>query len=255
MAKIVINPNYVESGDAKQLGKYQFVAEQGSTPEDLVVWLEKSKANEKHPEGKPWIRLPKDNCTNRAYFSEDLFLATAVEGSVEVEVKTAAPRVLGATGVKQEIVEHLSETDAAEYTGLVNRALEAFKNAKAAAKPKQPQEMSIEELEAYVAALKAGQKYEPAAAPKSFLDMFDEAGYARYNELLALSAENKANAPKTPRAPLTPEQKQQRQVKRVQTEISKAEALLQSLRAVSAKQAAQQASDEEPEGDDYVDEE
>lgn len=252
MAQIVLNQNYVESGDVKQLGKYQFIASAGATPVDLVVWLEKSKANDKHPNGKPWIRLPKENPTNRAYFSEDLFIETAVDGVVEVEVKTAAPRILGATGVKQEIVEHLDETQAAEYTALVNGALEKFKTAKANAKTKKPEEMSAEELEAYIAALRAGTKYTPAAAPKSFLDMFSEADYARYNELLAISAENKANAPKTPRAPLTPEQKAKRAEKRVQTELSKAEALLQTMRALSAGQAAAP-SDDEPE--DYVDEE
>jgi len=253
MAQIRLNPNYVEAGDVKQTGKYQFVSDAGVPAEDLVVWLEKSKANEKHPNGKPWIRLPKDNITNRAYFSEDLFLATAVDGVVEVEVKTAAPRVLGATGVKQEIVENLSETEAAEYTSLVDTALEAFKTAKADSKKKKPEEMTVAELEAYIHALQTGTKYTPAQAPKSFLDMFSEADYARYNELLAIAAANKANAPKTPRQPLTETQKIQRAEKRQKTELSKAEALLQTLRAMSMGAGSQSASGQDDE--DYVDEE
>ena len=57
MAKIILNN-----------GVYFFDAEDGTPQVELVVWLEKSKANDKHPEGKPWIRLPKGNPTNRQYF-------------------------------------------------------------------------------------------------------------------------------------------------------------------------------------------
>ena len=68
------------------------------------VWNEKSKPTEAHPAGKPWIVLPKDNSTNRTYFSEDKFVAENVDGELEVDVKTSAPRTLGATGVKANIV-------------------------------------------------------------------------------------------------------------------------------------------------------
>jgi len=234
MARIVLNQNYVDSGDAKRTGQYLFDAGDGAAPVELVVWLEKSKASEKHPEGKPWIRLPKDNPTNRAYFSEDLFISSQINGAVDVEIKTAAPRTLGATGVKQEIVDNLQSDLATEYTALVDLAIEAFKTAKANARHKKPEEMTKEELEALIAALEAGVKYAAPAAPKSFLDMFSETQYARYNELLAIAAENKANAPKAVRAPLTPEQKAQRQVKRQHTELTKAQALLAALRAQSA---------------------
>ena len=262
MARILLNQNYTDNGDVKQTGKYLFEIETGVPAVELVVWLEKSKATEKHSDGKPWIRLPKDNPTNRAYFSEDLFNASQVDGAVEVEVKTAPPRTLGATGVKQEIVDNLEQELAAEYTALVDKALELFKVAKANSKKKKLEEMTKEELEAMIAALEAGTKYAPAAAPKSFLDMFTEAEYARYNELLAISAENKANAPKAERAPLTAEQKAQRQVKRQHTELTKAQALLASLRAQSATGStassvnANADGDDEPVGDDdYVDKE
>lgn len=231
MAKIILNPNYTEVGDVKQTGKYLFDAEDGTAVEALVVWNEKSKANAKHPDGKPWIRLPKNNPTNRAYFSEDLFMATAVEGMVDVEVKTTAPRVLGASGVKEEIVKFLNDTEAAEYTNLVENAIAAFKNVKSDSKKKKPEDMTIEELQAYIDALKNGTKLTAAEGPKVFLDMFSDAQYARYNELLAIAAENKANAPKAVRKPLTEEEKEARAAKRNANELSKAEALLAALRA------------------------
>lgn len=236
MAIIKLNPNYVEAGDVKQTGKYLFDAQDGSPVVELVVWLEKSKANDKHPEGKPWIKLPKDNITNRAYFSEDLFHATQVDGEVEVEVKTTPPRVLGASGVKQEIIKYLDEAEAEEYTNLVNDAVEKFKEEKAATKKKSPDEMTVEELEAYIEALKNGTRLTVATGPKSFIDVFTEDEYERYNELLALAAENKANAPKATRRPLTEEEKEVRRKKRIKTDISKAEALLAAMLAKQGDQ-------------------
>lgn len=220
MAKIILNN-----------GVYFFDAEDGTPQVELVVWLEKSKANDKHPEGKPWIRLPKGNPTNRQYFSEDLFLATAVDDVVTVETKTTPARILGTTGVKQEVIKYLDLETAQEYTELVNSALEAFKDAKDAAKKKKPEDMTIEELEAYINALKAGTRPTIATGPKSFLDMLSDEEYTRYNEILALSMENKANAPKAVRLPLTEEEKAFRAQKRQATEISKAQALLDALMA------------------------
>lgn len=212
-------------------GAYFFDAEDGTELVELPVWLEKSKATDKHPDGKPWIKLPKGNPTNRQYFSEDLFIATQVNGEVTVEVKTTPARVLGTTGIKPEIIKYLSEEDAAEYTGLVEGAIAEYKDAKAAAKKKKPEDMTVEELEAYINALRSGQKPSTASnAPKSFLDMFNDADYARYNELLAIAMENKANRPKATRRPLTEEEKAERAIKRQKTEISKAEALLEALR-------------------------
>ena len=196
MAQILLNPEYVDNGDVKHTGKYLFEAGDGTPAIELVVWLEKSKANDKHPDGKPWIRLPKDNITNRAYFSEDLFNETAVDGAVIVEIKTAAPRVLGATGIKQDILKYLTEDEAAEYTNLVETAVAAYKDAKGSNKRKKPEEMDAVELEAYIEALRTGTKFVASTGPKSFLEMFTEADYNRYNELLGLAAENKANAPK-----------------------------------------------------------
>ena len=201
--------------------------------QDVVckVWNEKSKANEAHPEGKPWIVLPKDNSTNRTYFSEDKFIAENVDGEIEVEVKTSAPRTLGATGVKASITKYLDEETVAEYTNLVNNAVEKFKAAKANSKKKKPEEMTVEELKAYIERLENGEKITLTSGPKSFLEMFTEDEYNRYNEILALAAENKANAPKVraERRPLTDEEKAARATKRKAKDISKAKALLAAL--------------------------
>lgn len=229
MAKIILNANYVDSNDVKQTGKYLFDAEDGTAPVQLVVWLEKSKATDKHPDGKPWIKLPKDNPTNRVYYSEDLFAVSNVNGEVSVETKTTPPRILGTTGVKQDVLKYLDPDTALEYTTMVEQAINDYAEAKANAK-KKPEEMDAEELEEYIAALRAGVKY-TANAPKSFLDMFNDEDYDRYNEILALAAENKANAPKAPRQALTEEEKAIRAKKRQQVELSKAEALLAALLA------------------------
>lgn len=231
MAKIILNVDYVDSGDVKQTGKYLFEANEGEVAVELTVWLEKSKATDKHPDGKPWIILPKDNATNRKYFSEDLFIASAVDGVVEVEVKTTPPRVLGASGVKKEIIKYLNEEEVAEYTELVENAVESFKEAKANAKKKKPEDMSVEELEAYIEALKTGKPAPSVSGPKSFLDMFNDKEYERYNELLAIAQENKANAPKATRRPLTEAEKAARAAKKAAKDLSKAEALLAQMLA------------------------
>ena len=214
-------------------GKYFFDAEDGSAAVECPVWIETSKKNEKHPEGKPWIKLPKGNVANRQYFSEELFNETNVNGEVKVEVKTTAPRVLGAHGgVKQEVLKYLDEATGAEYTDLVTRAVEAYKAAKTTTRRKKPEEMSIEELTAYVEALKKGVDFKPATTgPKSFMDMFTDEEYARYNEIIALSQENKANMPKKARGPLSDEEKAARATKRKAATLSKAEALLAALQA------------------------
>lgn len=211
-------------------GVYYFDAGDGSAPVATKVWLEKSKANDAHPDGKPWILLPKGNPTNRSYFSEDLFNATAVDGEVVVEVKTSAPRVLGATGVNQKVIKFLNAEEQAEYTALVDNAVALYKESKGK-KSLKPEEMTAEQLEEYIAALRSGKSYSPADnAPKSFIDVFTTEQYDRYNELLAIAAENKANAPRAPRGKLTEEQKAARAAKRTQNELAKAEAILAQLR-------------------------
>jgi hypothetical protein len=210
-------------------GVYFFDAGDGNDPVELKVWLEKSKANDTHPDGKPWILLPKDNVTNRRYFSEDLFNGTQVDDEVVVEVKTSAPRVLGATGVKKDVLKYLSDDEAAEYTELVEAAVAEYKELKGQKKLK-PEDMDADQLEEYIEALRKGESYSPASGVKSFIDVFDEAQYDRYNELLAISQENKANAPKAARRKLTPEEKAARAAKRTEKEISKAEELLAALK-------------------------
>ena len=228
-------------------GKFYFDAGDGSTPVECPVWLEKSKANEAHPDGKPWILLPKDNVANRRYYSVDLFHSTAVDGVVVVEIKTAAPRVLGATGVKQEVIKFLSEEEAAEYTKLVNDAVAIYKSRKAQGSLKLD-EMDADQLTAYIEALKKGEKYSPAEnAPKSFIEVFTTAQYERYTELLAIAQENKANAPKAVRAKLTDEQKAVRAEKRRANELSKAEELLKKLQAIQNGDMAAESVDEEDE--------
>ena len=213
-------------------GQYCFDPENGEAAVVCKVWNEKSKATEEHPEGKPWIVLPKGNITNRTYFSEEKFIAENVDGEIDVEIKTAAPRVLGATGVKQDIIKYLDEATAEEYTTLVNNAVAAYKDAKGTSKKKKPEEMTVEELEAYIEALKNGETYKATTVTaKSFIDMFTEEEYARYNEILALAQENKANAPRAKRGPLTDEEKAARKIKKTQNELSKAQKLLAALRA------------------------
>lgn len=255
MNKIILNPNYdADNATPDQKGKYQFVADNGEKT-DLVVWNEKSKANDKHPEGKPWIKLPKNNPTNRAYFSEDLFIASNVDGEIEVEVKTSGPRVLGTSGVKQAIIKYLDEETANEYTELVNTAVEAYKAAKVSNRKKKPEEMSVEELEAYIEALKNGTSVSVAkTGPKSFMDMFSDEQYERYNQILALAQENKANAPKAKRGPLTDEQKAARAEKRKANELSKAEKVLALLKNGGKAQAAiEEEDDEDFDDDDLLD--
>lgn len=241
MAKIVLKD-----------GKYFFV-DSNEVETECPVWNEKSKANEKHPEGKPWIKLPKGNEANRAYFSEDLFLATNVDGEVEVEVKTSAPRVLGTSGVKQDIIKYLDEETANEYTTLVNKAVDAYKAAKASSRKKKPEEMSIEELQQYIDALKNGTTFTTAkTGPKSFMDMFSDEEYDRYNEILALAQENKANAPKAKRGPLSDAEKEARAAKRKANELSKAEKLLASLLA-GGNTTEDDDEDEDIDDDDILD--
>lgn len=212
--------------------KYYFDAEDGTQAVECPVWIETSKKNANHPEGKPWIKLPKGNITNRQYFSEELFNATNVDGEVEVAVKTTGPRILGSTGVKQAIVKFLSEEEAAEYTTMVEEAVAAYKEAKGSSKKKKMEDMTEEELIAYIEALKNGTSYKAATTgPKSFMDMFTDEQYARYNELIAIAQENKANAPRAKRGPLSDEEKAIRSEKRKANEISKAEKLLAMLRA------------------------
>lgn len=232
MAKIILNQNYDEANaPADQKGKYLFDPEDGSEVVELVVWNEKSKKNEQHPEGKPWIKLPKNNVTNRQYFSEDLFKASNIDGEIVVEVKTSAPRVLGATGVKQDIIKYLDESEASEYQALVNSAVEKFKEAKANCKKKKLEDMTVEEIQEYIRALENNETFTVKSGPKSFLDMFTDEEYNRYNELLAISQERKANAPKAKRGPLSDEEKQARKAKRTAAELGKARQMLASLLA------------------------
>ena len=198
---------------------------------ECKTWLETSKKNEAHPDGKLWIKLPKGNVTNREYFSVDKFEAENVNGEIIVEVKTTAPRVLGATGVKANIIKYLDEETAAEYTELVNGATEAYKTAKGNTKKKKLEDMTLEELQAAVAAMENGETIKAVAGPKSFLEMFTDEQYARYNEILAIAQENKANAPRAKRGPLTDEEKAARATKRKQKELSKARQLLDAMLA------------------------
>lgn len=239
MAKLILNPAFdaeLSGNDTK--GKYQFIAEEGAEPIDCVVWIEKSKKSEAHPDGKPWIKLPKGNITNREYFSEDLFLKDSVDGEIEVPVKTTPRRTLNGSGVRQDVVKYLSEDVAKEYTEMVNRAVEKYKAAKNN-KKKKMEEMSVEELEQLISCLKAGTKYEAAAGPKSFMDMFTDEEYERYNEILAIAQENKANAPKVKRGPMSEAEKKARAAKRAANELSKAEKLLAALQAVSGNNVSE----------------
>lgn len=226
-------------------GKYYFDACDGTEAKECVVWLEKSKANDAHPDGKPWIKLPKDNCTNRAYFSEDLFKKENINGEIEVPVKTTPPRVLGTSGVRADVIKYLDEETATEYTNLVDGAVEKYKTAKANSKKKKLEDMNEAELQAYIECLKNGTKYTAGDAPKSFIDMFTDEELERYNEILATAMENKANAPKAKRGPLTDAEKAARKAKRDANELTKAEKLLAALQAASVAPAEVEDADED----------
>ena len=92
--------------------------------------------------------------------------------------------------------------------------------------------MTAEELQAYIEALKSGKSFSTVkTGPKSFMDMFTEEQYERYNEIIALAQENKANMPRAKRGPLSDAEKEARAAKRKANEISKAEKLLAGLLA------------------------
>jgi hypothetical protein len=212
-------------------GVFYFDAEDGSEPVECKTWLETSKKNDAHPEGIWHVKLPKNNVTNRTFVAVSKFEAEAVDGVMTIDVKVGGPRVLGATGVKAEIIKYLDEETANEYTTLVTDAVEAYKAAKANVRRKKPEEMTADELRAYIDALENGKVLTVKEGPKSFLDMFDDAQYNRYNEIIALAQENKANRPKAVRGPLTDEQKAARKIKATESKISKARALLAAMQA------------------------
>lgn len=248
MAKIIKNPNFDETVALSETNMpYLFDAEDGTEQVGCKTWLETSKKNETHPEGKPWIILPKDNCTNRRYFSEDKFNAENVDGEIEVEVKTTAPRVLGSSGVKQDIIKYLDDETAAKYTSLVNKAVEAYKAAKANNKKKKLEDMTETELEEYIACMKAGKSYTPAGGTtaKSFIDMFTEEEYNLYNDILAIAQENKANMPKAKRGPLSDAEKAARKAKREANELSKAEKLLAKFKAMNSESDEEEITDDD----------
>lgn len=256
MAKIIKNVVFDETIALNETNMpYLFDAEDGTPVVGCKTWLETSKKNKTHPDGKPWILLPKNNPTNRRYFSEDKFNAENVDGEITVEVKTSAPRVLGSSGVKQDIIKYLDDDTAAEYTNLVNTAVDAYKAAKANNKKKKLEDMDAEELQAYIDALKSGKTYVPVGGTdaKSFLDMFTEDQYNRYNEIIALAAENKANAPKATRGPLSDEEKAARKAKREANELSKAEKLLAALQAKPAAPVDEDVDDYDDEDIDDID--
>ena len=111
-------------------GKYYLDQENGTEVVECKILTETTKKSDKHPEGMQHIVLPKDNITNRQFVSIDKFNAEAVDGVMTVEIKTGEPRKLGATGVKQSVIAYLDEADAAEYTNLVNGAVEKYKATK-----------------------------------------------------------------------------------------------------------------------------
>ena len=178
---------------------YYFDGEDGQEAVKCAVWVETSKKSERNPEGKPWIQLPKNNVSNRQYFSLEKFEAEAVNDEIDVPVKTEGPRVLGATGAKPAIIKYLNEEQLEEFNSIVDPAIEEYKARK-------------------------GQK-------KVKIEDIKDVDFARYNELLAIAQENKANAPKAVRGPLTEEQKAARKAKAKQSKINKLYAALEALKA------------------------
>ena len=211
---------------------YYFDGEDGQEAVKCVVWVETSKKSERNPEGKPWIKLPKNNVSNRQYFSLEKFEAEAVNDEIEVPVKTEGPRVLGATGAKPAIIKYLNEEQLEEFNSIVDPAIEEYKARKGQKKLKIEDIKDVALLEQMISALENGEEM-PAlvGGPKSFKDCMSDEDFARYNELLAIAQENKANAPKAVRGPLTEEQKAARKAKAKQSKINKLYAALEALKA------------------------
>lgn len=259
MAKLIANANYTPvEGDKTQKGKYLFDAEDGSAPVECTIWNETSKVT-KHPEGKPWIRCPKmvEVC-NRQYFSEDLFIEETTKANtteLKVERKTAAARVLGASGVNQKVVKNLDEADAARYTEICTNGIKAYKDAKGTSKKIKPEDMTKEQLEEYIAALREGRKVTTTTGPKSWLDMLDAETHDEYQALLTKAAENKeANKGSRKGIKLSDEEKAARKAKRDAKELSNAEKLLAALTGGTPVAPAPIAEDDVEEDEEIDDE-
>lgn len=241
MAKIIVNPNYKPSAEnIKQEGKYLFDHEGKQTP--MWVWLEKKTAFAKtHPNGKPWIRSKEmlDTC-NRDYISEAAFTAenTKTNGNgMEVAIKTAQKRVLGATGVQQGVVKYLTPESVKGYEAIVNKYTEAFKATKGTTKKIKMEDMTADQLRAYLADLDAGKVPAKVSGPRNFVEIMTAEDLEAYNGYIAEAREAKENAPKTPREhrKLTDEEKAERKEKRTANEKSKGAALLAALLAGDRK--------------------
>jgi len=255
MARIIANPSYDASADkdGKQTGKYLFENEGKQTP--MWVWLEKKAAFAKtHPNGKPWLRSKEmlEAC-NRDYISESAVITEIGKaGYCEVAVKTAAKRVIGATGVQQGVVKYLSPESAAGYTALVTKYTEAFKAAKGTQKKKKLEEMNAEELKAYIAALESGEKPVVSKGPKNFIEIMTAEDVEAYNAYIAEARDNKENAPKVKaeRKPLTDAEKAARAAKRVANEKSKAQQLLAAMLGGPVAPAAEDTDEDFDDSDD-----
>ncbi len=201
-----------------------------NAPVECIKWIETGKTTKAYPDGIPQIKLPKNNVTNRLFVSEGRFKADAIDNVLEIEVKTSAPRQLGAGTVNPIITKYLDEADIAEFNSLVTNAQSIYAESKSK-KAKKPEEMTKEELETLLAVLEGKIDMPATTSPKSFMDCFTEEEYERYIALMAKAQEAKANRPKVKKGPLTDEEKAKRAAKRKATQISKARALLDELLA------------------------
>ena len=188
-----------------------YAQEEGQEAVECKVTYDKRGIDDTHPLGKAWINLPKENSSNRQYISETAFEKTAVNDEVIVPVKLGGPRIVG--GPKKSVVEYLDDADREIYTSIVEKAQEAYKQAKAKKTKKALTEMSREELEAMLKALETGENLTISNGPKSFIDCMSDEHRETSVALTEKSQENKANRPKARRGPLSEEQKAVRREK------------------------------------------
>jgi len=210
-----------------------FAQEEGQEAVECKFHIDKRYTSEFCEEGKKIIHLPANNSSNRQFISEDLFMEKQIDNECVIPVKTAGKRLVG--GPKKSVIEYLDEEDAAEYTRIVEEAMNVYKEAKNSRTKKSLSEMTKEELEAALYALENGTTININNGPKSFIDCMSDEDRETYVALIEKSQENKQNRPRAPRGPLSPEQKAARKAKQIEKKKNDILAMLAKLEAMNAE--------------------
>ena len=216
-----------------KLDDANFAQEEGQEAVELKFHIDKRYESKWNEEGKKILHLPANNSSNRQFISEDLFMENAVDNEYILPVKLSGPRVVG--GPKKSVVEYLDDEDKEIYIQIVEKAQEAYKEAKAKKTKKALNEMTADELRAMLNALENGETLTIANGPKSFIDCMSDEDREIYVALTEKSQENKANRPKAPRGPLTEEQKAARKAKAKEKKKNEILAMLALLEGEDAE--------------------